>query len=121
MKINNPKPDNALFTFYWELMLPDITGRKNLSMSHLLQFKVLCDAYCQYDILLEKVEDEGHTLSKITATGETIVINPVQKQLNTVINQIQSYSKILGLILVKDAAPSNPKSPEEGEDHDDWC
>jgi len=116
MKFNNPKPDNALFTFYWDLMVDDITSRKNVSSSHLLQFKVLCDAYCQYDDLQDKVKEEGYVLTRFTDKGETISTNPHLNQLNRAISQIKEYSKMLGLILVKDdSAPSDDEN-----DEDDW-
>ena len=114
MKTECPFPENEKFKYYWELMIDDVKSRSNFSQSHLLQFKLMCDAYCQYDMLKEKVEEEGVMLVKISEKGETFVTNPHVTQLNRVINQIKDYSKMLGLILIKDET-----KPSDNET-DDW-
>lgn len=115
MKIENPKPKNQEFSHYWNLMVEDVKVRRNVSPSHLLQLAVLCDAYCQYDQLLEIVKEEGYTILKVTERGESVSANPNAAALSRVIAQIKDYSKILGLLLVKDEGIGSTE-----QDEDDW-
>jgi phage terminase small subunit len=117
MKLNtqSPRPGDESFNYYWELLLSELKERPNLCNSHLTQLKVLCDANVQYDVLLEKVNKEGHILTKITSQGESFITNPHVNQLNRVINQIKDYSKMLGLVLEKEAVPTG-----QGDDEEDW-
>jgi phage terminase small subunit len=116
MKKENPRPSDEAFTFYWDIMLPDLEKNASLNPGHLLQFKVLCDAYCQYDKLKEKVDEEGTVLVKINAQGESFVPNPNVTQLNKITDMILKYSKALGLLIAKSEIKS-----EATEEEDDWC
>ena len=114
MKIENPRPDDNKFSWYWNLLSKEIESRENLSSSHLLQLKVLCDAHVQYDDLLEQVREEGFSIAKITKSAETIVANPLLVQLNRTVGHIRDYSKMLGLVIVKTEIPTEePESDEE--------
>lgn len=116
MKKENPRPEDAAFTFYWNTMLPELEKNSSLNDTHLLQFKVLCDAYCQYDTLKEKVDEEGTVLLKTSNHGESFIMNPHVVQLNKTIDNILKYSKALCLLLAK----SEIKNDAVEED-DDWC
>lgn len=115
VETKSPRKDDDLFNFYWDLLIVEVKKRPNFSHSHVMQLKVLCDAYKQYDLLLDKVNEEGHVITRMTSQGESIITNPHVGQLNKVISQIKDYSKMLGLILVKD---ESPVTSEESED--DW-
>lgn len=113
--ITNPRPNDEKFSYYFDLLLPEIKSRKNLSTSHLMQFKILCDLLVQYDKLKDQIDQEGITLYIATSQGEKVQVNPATTQLNTVTAKIKDYSKMLGLVL------EDAEGPVEDPEQDDWC
>jgi hypothetical protein len=106
----NPPSENENFKYYWNLFLPDIRERENLKPSHLQQLKVLCDLSVEYDTISEILILQGMTYESVGRNGMQIKLRPEVQQKNRVVSEIRNYSKMLGLILVKDT-----KFNDEGE------
>lgn len=108
----SPKPLNKGFTQYWDLFLQDIQERENLKKSHLMQLRVLCDQCVEYDELQEVILLEGRTYISEGRNGNQVKLRPEVAQLSKCIVEIRNYSKMLGLVLVKDNAMTNTKEDE---------
>jgi hypothetical protein len=102
LKYRSPKPDKASFNVYWRMFLPDIDTRENLKASHLNQLRILCDLSVEYDELQEIIDLEGRTYLSVGRNGDQIKLRPEIQQLNRCVSEIRNYSKMLGLVLVKD-------------------
>ena len=113
IKFPSPRPDRQSFTKYWESFLPDIQDRENLKPSHLQQLRVLCDLSVEYDQLQEIIDIEGRTYESIGRNGNQIKLRPEIQQLNKVISEIRSYSKMLGLVLYKDTKTNDDEEEDE--------
>jgi len=107
--------DKPLFIYYWNMYLEDIKDRDNLKPSHLQQLKVLCDLSVEYDELREILVLQGRTFESEGRNGFQIKLRPEVAQLNRVVSEIRNYSKILGLVLVKDTTTTKE---EEANDFD---
>lgn len=109
-----PAPsEKPLFIYYWDMYLEDIKERDNLKMSHLQQLKVLCDLSVEYDELREILVLQGRTFESEGRNGYQIKMRPEVAQLNRVVSEIRNYSKILGLVLVKDTATTKEEEPND--------
>lgn len=115
LKYKSPKPDKDSFNYYWELFLPDIQDRENLKPSHLQQLRILCDLSVEYDELQEIIDLEGRTYMSTGRNGEQIKLRPEIQQLNRCVTEIRNYSKILGLLLVKDTKFNEDEEKNEFE------
>lgn len=108
----SPKPLNEGFTSYWNMFLSDIQNRENLKKSHLMQLRVLCDQCTEYDELQKAIDFEGRTYLSEGRNGTQIKLRPEVAQLAKCVVEIRNYSKMLGLVLVKDNDMSNNKEEE---------
>lgn len=117
-KYPSPKtgPSNAIFQFVWETIIADVASRENFKRGHLLQVRVLCDLYQDYEDLTATIKREGLTYeTEGGRNGPQIRKNPEVDQRARTISEIRSYSKQLGLVLVKDTNFTDP-----GEKEDSW-
>lgn len=109
-----PSPsEKPTFIKYWEMYLADIKDRDNLKPSHLQQLKILCDLSVEYDELKEILDLEGRTFETEGRNGFQIKLRPEVSQLNRVVSEIRSYSKMIGLVLVKDQTSTKEEEPNE--------
>ena len=113
IKFPSPKPKKESFTAYWDSFVPDIQDRDNLKSSHLNQLRVLCDLWVEYDELLEIIDLEGRTYVSTGRNGDQIKLRPEIQQLAKCVAEIRNYSKMLGLILVKDAKMTDKEDDNE--------
>ena len=97
-----PKPDHEGFKSYWDEFLPSVKERENLKQPHLRQLRILCDLYVELDELQTIIDLEGRTYVSEGRNGIQIKIRPEVSEKNRVVSEIRNYSKMLGLILVKD-------------------
>ena len=104
--ISVDEPSEA-FKKYWDLFYEKVKDRDNFHDSHLKQLKILCDLYVEYDDLSSVLEFEGNTYESDGRYGFKIVERPEVKMKSSVIKEIRSYSKLLDLVLVKDAGSNN--------------
>jgi hypothetical protein len=112
LKYKSPKPDKQSFNYYWGLFLPDVQDRENLKPSHLQQLRILCDLSVEYDELQEIIDIEGRTYVSVGRNGEQIKLRPEIAQMNRVVSEIRNYSKMLGLVLVKDTKFNDDDKPK---------
>jgi hypothetical protein len=101
------------FLRYWLIYLSDIKHRDNLKPSHFQQLKILCDLSVEYDEIKMTLDLEGRTYSSEGRNGFQIKIRPEVAQLNRVVSEIRNYSKILGLVLVKDQTSTKGEEANE--------
>lgn len=113
LNFNCPK-EKATFKAYWDMFVEDIKSRENLKNSHLQQLRILCDMSVEYDELCHAVSIEGRTYESQGRNGTQVKLNPLVQQQSKVITEIRNYSKMLGLILVKDTKFN------ESEDRNDF-
>jgi phage terminase small subunit len=112
-EIKNPKPDHAGFTEYWEETLPAILSRENFKPPHLQHLRVLCDLYVDYDQLQAIIDLEGRTYWSAGRNGDQLKLRPEVQQMNRVLSDIRNYSKMLGLLLVKDTQTNDDEEEDE--------
>lgn len=108
-KFPSPLPDNGKFTEYWETFLPDISDRENLKKSHLIQLKILCMQIVEFDELTDFLLLHGRTYESFGRNGMQLKPRPEIALLKTCVAEIRNYSKMLGLVLVKDTNMTNEK------------
>lgn len=108
-----PPKKNENFVHYWETFLPDIEDRENLKNSHLMQLRVLCDMCVELDELQELIDMEGRTYESHGRNGTQIKMRPEVQEKNKLITEIRNYSKILGLVLVKDTKMKEEEEKNE--------
>jgi len=107
-----PKKDPS-FVRRWTPNCKEIMKRENFKEIHLQQLEVLCDMYVEYDKLYALLEMEGYNyVTEGGRHGAQIRPRPEVGQMNILRGQIAVYTKMLGLVLVKD---SETKEPEKGE------
>lgn len=113
-----PSPkSNAEFKRMWELFLPEVTRRDNFKSGHLKQLEILCDLYVEYHKLNDAIDMYG------SSTYESIGRNGLQRKVYPEVNliraartDIKSYSKHLGLLLVRDHDEVSEASSKEEEE-----
>ena len=117
MILKYPSPNsNSTFTKRWEELLPQISMRDNFKTGHLHSLEILCGLYLEYENLSSILELEGYTYESVESRmgGTQIKSRPELSQLNVCRTQIAVYTKMLGLTLAKDTAPSsNTKEKDE--------
>jgi phage terminase small subunit len=113
-RFRSPRSD-ADFSKVWNKLIHEITTRENFKPGHLHQLEVLCDLYVEYDRLRLDVKRLGYTYETGEGrNGVQIKIRPEVTQINRCRSEIRSYSKTLGLLLVKDTDFNT------GEEEDEW-
>lgn len=115
LKFPSPRPDKESFNRYWAMFLPDIQDRQNLKPSHLNQLRILCDLSTEYDELQDIIDLEGRTYMSTGRNGDQIKLRPEIQQLNRCVSEIRNYSKMLGLLLVKDTKFKDSEEENEFE------
>jgi len=96
------------------MFVPDIKDRPNLKASHLYQLQILCDLCVEYDDLKDVIDLIGRTITNSGGrNGDQVKLNPEVVQMNKVLIEIRNYSRMLGLLLVKDT-----KTNEEEEENE---
>lgn len=97
---------------YYDCFLADIEQRENFKPTHKIQLEVLCDLYVEMHDLEDIIKEQGYTYVSEGRNGTQEKIRPEVAQLNRVRSEIRAYSRMLGLLLVKDS----PGPKEENED-----
>ena len=116
-----PPPTTSRFSSHplyqqkWKMFLPDIAVRNNFKQGHLSQLDILCRLYVELEELEVAIKKHGYTYDSISKNGVTIKPRPEVTQKNRVLSEIRNYSKILGLLLVKDTTFTDP-----AEKDDNW-
>jgi phage terminase small subunit len=105
--------DNEAIKYYWDMFIADIENRDNLKRSHLYQLRILCDLCVEYDEIKELLTLQGRTYESQGRNGTQIKLHPEVQQLNKILTEIRSYSRMLGIQLVKDT-----KTTKEEEDNE---
>lgn len=110
-----PSPDkDPEFTKYWDSYIESVTGRENFKEGHLFQLEILCNLHKEHKKLTDVLEITGQTyINNSQRYGDVIKTYPEVTQLNHVRGQIVLYTKMLGLMLVKDTKPSTSQESEE--------
>ena len=109
----DPPKSHPEFVKKWKALLPEITARDNFKPGHLYQLEVLCDLYVEYSQLMDILEVTGQTFVSIDGrNGTQIKQRPEVNQLNSVRAEIRSYSRHLGLLLVKDTDTGGDQEDE---------
>ncbi len=113
-KLYAPPRKDKYFKFYWNLLIEEITLRENFKPSHLLQLKVLCDLYVEYDRLMDIIEVQGTTyVTGGHRHGDQEKLRPEVSQKNVILTEIRNREKSMGLVLVKDSESSTMPKEEE--------
>lgn len=95
---------NSAFKRHWNNLIKDVYDRENFKESHIQNLRILCDLYCEYELLRDIVTEKGYSYEAISDRGGySLRERPEVKQMNTCVKDIASYSKLLGIVLVKDS------------------
>ena len=108
-----PPRDTEEFLYYWNIFIVDVKERENLKQSHLLQLRMLCDLWVEHDVLVEEIEENGRTYKSEGRNGTQIKTAPEVTQLARVVSEIRNYSKMLGILLVKDTKLNEEEDANE--------
>jgi phage terminase small subunit len=104
-----------IFVERWVEFLPQIMKRENFHDSHLTQLTILCSLYEEFEKLSASLEFTGYSYESTTMRGGTsFKPMPEVAQLNVCRSQIAIYTRMLGLMLVKDMSPVNNSKNQEG-------
>lgn len=115
--VKYPSPDgDRKFRRYWEMFVADVVLRENFKIGHLEQLRVLCKMYVEEEKLSDVVDLEGFTYTVSGRNGDQRKTTPEADLLVRIRTQITVYSKMLGLLLVKDSAPTDADTNKEDED-----
>lgn len=115
-----PAPqDHPTFLKMWNALIGEVSKRKNFKPGHLAQLEILCELYVEKETLQEIIDVSGYTYdSEVGRGGGTITrTRPEVDQLNRVRAEIRNYSKMLGLLLVKDTDFGNKGGGSGGEEN----
>lgn len=116
-----PPQEDPTFVKMWKTLVDEVSIRKNFKTGHLAQLEILCELYVEKERLQEIINVSSYTYdSEVGRGGGTITrTRPEVDQLNRTRSEIRNYSKMLGLLLVKDTDFSNKPGGGNGE-KDDW-
>lgn len=116
MKTYKPPKSGKTFVEKWNLLLPQITTRDNFTEAHLSQLKILCSLYQEFETLSETIDEKGYSYEAVSTNGSlTVKPYPEVAQLNVCRSQIAIYTRMLGLMLVKNMAPVTNNQNESWE------
>ena len=102
------------FTPYWDVLIDDLKDVPNVKKSHLLQLRLLCELYMEYDRLTEIIAEEGYSYSQEGGRyGNQEKTNPNVAQRNKTVAQIKDYSLMLGLTPMKSSPTTNKAKESE--------
>jgi hypothetical protein len=97
-----PPSKHPVFREKWMNFIDNITRRENFHVSHLENFRILCDMYVEYSELKDFIKENGRTYCSVGRQGEVWKPYPEVTLLGKVEASIKEYSKMLGLLLKKD-------------------
>lgn len=97
-----PPSTHPVFIKRWSEFIDDVVARENFKPGHLAQLEILCELYVEYENLKGALEFLGQTYNTGARNGDQIKLRPEIGQKSKVIDQIQQYTKMLGLLLTKD-------------------
>jgi len=102
------------FNRYWDLFIGDVTARENFKPGHLEQLAILCRMYMEFYALSKQIDERGAVYENDSPRyGITIKVHPATTIRDKTIAEIRHFSKMLGLILVKDSEMKDkPKKSE---------
>lgn len=112
---DSPKPDDEVFTRYYETFVDDVIRRDNFKKGHLEQLSILCQMYVEFERLTKVINDEGYTYFAETRNGLQQKVNVNVLIRDKVVAEIRHYSKMLGIVLDKDK-----ETVVEDSGLDDW-
>ncbi len=107
-----PRKTNEIYVRMWNEFVDGVASRDNFKMAYLNQLSILCDLYVEYDVLLKFIERKGYSYESESKSGITLKPYPEVLHFAKVQSEIRNYSKILGLLLVKDTSQGDPKNPK---------
>lgn len=110
-----PPSTNITFVAHWENFIENVVARKNFNQGHLAHLEILCKLYVELEKLEGIVERKGYTYRVESRQGAQIKTRPEVVQLNHTRQDILRYSKMLGLMLVKDQ-----QMKKDDEAKDEW-
>lgn len=111
-KYPSPRPQNTIFTSRWNLFIEDVVDRPNFKRGHLYQLELLCNLYVELHAMEELIAEFGYTYEIVGRNGAQVKPRPEVTQKNRVLSEIRSYSKMLGLLLVKDSKFTDEEESE---------
>lgn len=97
-----PPSKHPVFVKRWKEFIDDVAARENFKPGHLAQLEILCHLYAEYEDLKGALEFLGNTYNTGARNGDQIKMRPEIAQKSKVVDQIHQYTKMLGLLLVKD-------------------
>ena len=106
-----PAPDKKI-KYFWDLYVDDVTSRDNFKEGHLEQLRILCDLHTKYVKLSEDIDENGYTYESDGRYGFKELERVEVKIWKNVLAEIRQYSRVLGLILVKD---NKLRNEDEGD------
>lgn len=107
LKLYPPPKNDAIFVRLWNLLIDEVVSRDNFKDSHLYQLEMLCDLYADYQNLRAIVEVLGYTFDVSGGrNGDQVKPRPEALMLSGLRSHIMNYSKMLGLILMKESKMS---------------
>jgi hypothetical protein len=101
------------FQDYYEIFYPDVSARENFKEGHKIQLEVLCRLYVDLQRLTDFIDKSGYTYVSEGRNGIQEKVRPEVAQRNAVLSEIRNYSRMLGLVLVKDKATKDDKEEKE--------
>lgn len=101
-KYPSPPGKGKVFIARWRECILDVALRENFKRGHLATLEILCDLFVEYEILSDNIRENGYTYYAQTRNGDQWKQRAEVIQLNRTRSEIRSYSKTLGLLLVKD-------------------
>lgn len=107
-----PRKTNKIYVRMWNEFVDGVASRDNFKLAYLNQLSILCDLYVEYDTLLIFIQKNGYSYESESKSGITLKPYPEVLHFAKVQSEIRNYSKILGLLLVKDTSQGDPKNPK---------
>lgn len=108
-----PPSKNAIFRNKWMSFIDDICSRENFKPGHLAALEILCTLFSESHDLEKFIRIRGRTYIVVSRAGKFHKTYPEVQQLAHHRTQIQSYMKMLGLLLKKDKSDEDPGEKEE--------
>lgn len=108
-----PPSKNTVFRNKWMLFIDDISSRENFKPGHLSALEILCTLFSEAHDLEKFIRIRGRTYVVVSRAGKFQKPYPEVQQLAHHRSQIQSYMKMLGLLLKKDKSDEAPTETEE--------
>jgi len=112
-KLKYPPPKvHPTFRKMWGGYIDSIVERENFKEAHLTQLEILCDLHVEYEQLQAFIRKNGRSYKVVGRAGSIWKLFPEVLHLSKVAGQIQTYMKMMGLVLKKDSSVKNPGEKE---------